>query len=81
MIKENKVSKYLLYAFGEIVFVIIEILITLQINNLNENKKDIIEEKAILESLLENLNIAKKQPESLILEENILKTGLIRILG
>lgn len=39
MIKENKVSKYLLYAIGEIVLVVIGILIALQINNWNENKK------------------------------------------
>ena len=45
MIKERKVSKYLLYAIGEIVLVVIGILIALQINNWNalqkkENLKD-----------------------------------------
>lgn len=39
MIKENKFSKYLLYAIGEIVLVVIGILIALQINNWNENQK------------------------------------------
>jgi len=39
MIKENKVSKYLLYAIGEIVLVVIGILIALQLNNLNEIEK------------------------------------------
>jgi sensor domain CHASE-containing protein len=39
MIKENKVSKYLLYAIGEIVLVVIGILIALQINNQNEFRK------------------------------------------
>ena len=37
---ENKKSKYLKYAIGEIVLVVIGILIALQINNWNENKKD-----------------------------------------
>jgi sensor domain CHASE-containing protein len=39
MIKENKVIKYLLYAIGEIVLVVIGILIALQINNQNEFRK------------------------------------------
>ncbi|MAN60208.1 MAG: hypothetical protein CMC08_10270 [Flavobacteriaceae bacterium] len=39
MLTENKFSKYLLYAIGEIVLVVIGILIALQINNWNENRK------------------------------------------
>lgn len=39
MIKENRVSKYLLYAIGEIVLVVIGILIAIQINDWNENRK------------------------------------------
>lgn len=39
MIKENRVSKYMLYAIGEIVLVVIGILIALQINNWNEGRK------------------------------------------
>ncbi len=51
MIKENKVSKYLLYAIGEILLVVIGIVIALQINNWNENRKKNIEETKILISL------------------------------
>ena len=36
---ENKISKYLLYAMGEIILVVIGILIALSINNWNENRK------------------------------------------
>jgi len=39
MLTENKFSKYLLYAIGEVILVVIGILIALQINNLNENQK------------------------------------------
>ena len=39
MLSENKFSKYLLYAIGEIILVVIGILIALSINNWNENKK------------------------------------------
>jgi len=41
MIKENRASKYLLYAIGEIVLVVIGILIALSINNWNEKNKDL----------------------------------------
>lgn len=40
LIKENKVSKYLLYAIGEIILVVIGILIALGINNWNQKNKD-----------------------------------------
>ena len=39
LIMENKTSKYLKYAIGEIVLVVLGILIALQINNWNENRK------------------------------------------
>ena len=39
LVTENKFSKYLIYAVGEIVLVVIGILIALQINNWNENQK------------------------------------------
>ena len=37
---ENKLSKYLIYAIGEIILVVIGILIALQINNWNQKKQD-----------------------------------------
>ncbi len=81
LITENKFSKYLLYAIGEIILVVIGILIALSINNWNENRKNSIEEKVILENLLENLKLSKKQSELLISEEITLKESLIQILG
>ena len=39
LLAENKISKYLLYAIGEIVLVVIGILIALQINNWNDEQK------------------------------------------
>jgi len=38
MLTENKFSKYLLYAIGEITLVVIGILIALSVNNSNEIK-------------------------------------------
>ena len=48
---ENKFSKYLLYAIGEIVLVVIGILIALQINNWNEERKVNIQELVLLKEL------------------------------
>ena len=67
MIKENKVSNYLLYAIGEIVLVVIGILIALQINNWNESRKlnetereffkgvrsDLLQDKAYMSLIIE----------------------------
>jgi len=39
LLTENKFSKYLIYAIGEIVLVVIGILIALSINNWNEKRK------------------------------------------
>ncbi len=81
LLSEGKTGKYLKYAIGEIILVVIGILIALSINNWNENRKNSIEEKAILENLLENLNLSKKQSEQLISEENQLKQNLIQLLS
>jgi hypothetical protein len=39
LVSQNKISKYLLYAIGEIVLVVLGILIALSINTWNENRK------------------------------------------
>lgn len=57
MIKENKLSKYLLYAIGEIILVVIGILIALQINNANEEKKQRQKEVKYLRNIRNDLNI------------------------
>ena len=40
LLEQNKSGKYLKYAFGEIVLVVIGILIALQINTWNEQRKN-----------------------------------------
>jgi hypothetical protein len=47
----NKMSSYLLYAIGEIVLVMIGILLALQVNNWNEERKQQNELKAILQTI------------------------------
>ncbi len=51
LLMKNKTGKYFKYAIGEIVLVVIGILIALQINNWNEQRKDNIKEQAMLKRL------------------------------
>ena len=51
LMEQNKTGKYLKYAIGEIVLVVIGILIALSINNWNENRKDKISERIALANL------------------------------
>ena len=55
LLTENKFSKYLLYAIGEIVLVVIGILIALQINNWNEYQKERKSERLLLSEIRDNL--------------------------
>jgi hypothetical protein len=55
LLSEGRTRKYLKYAIGEIVLVVIGILIALQLNNLNESKKNSVFEKEILSQIQENL--------------------------
>jgi len=55
MIKENKASKYLLYAIGEIILVVIGILIALQLNNWNIERLNKIEEQSYLKAIKTDL--------------------------
>jgi hypothetical protein len=57
LIMENKTSKYLKYAIGEIVLVVIGILIALQINNWNQNRINKDYELKMLRELVEDLKL------------------------
>ena len=61
LIMENKTSRYLKYAIGEIILVVIGILIALQINNWNENRINRLKEKELEISLLSDFNETKKR--------------------
>ena len=63
LIMENKTGKYLKYAIGEIVLVMIGILLALQVNNWNEKRKSYQTEFEILENLLRDLQLTKLELE------------------
>ncbi|MFL1011542.1 DUF6090 family protein [Flavisericum labens] len=75
LLTDNKFSKYLLYAIGEIILVVIGILIALQIGNLNEQRKKyeqgIIQEKALKIDLQNDLEILKLDLEYITKEIKI----------
>lgn len=55
LIEKNKIGKYLKYAVGEIVLVVIGIVIALQINNWNETRKQYKAEKEFITSVKNDL--------------------------
>jgi len=55
LMEKNKTGKYLKYAIGEIVLVVIGILIALQINNWNEDRKERKQEKEFITSVKKDL--------------------------
>ena len=70
--EQNKTGKYLKYAIGEIILVVIGILIALQINNWNENRKNLISEKVTLTKFLQDL-----QSDSTFFQANINRIKVI----
>jgi len=69
LVVEGKTTNYLKYAIGEIVLVVIGILIALQINNWNEDRKDQLRLKNHYTELLNELNNDKKNLKKAI--ENV----------
>ena len=56
MADDNKPLKYLRYAIGEIVLVVIGILIALQVNNWNVNRNSTLSQEKLLHKLTSDLN-------------------------
>lgn len=57
LLSESKFSKYLLYALGEILLVMVGILLALQVNNWNEQRKDANLTDSYLVALQEDLTL------------------------
>jgi len=76
LLNESKTGKYLKYALGEIVLVVIGILIALQINNWNEQQKHNKSKNNYTKSLIADLEKDSIQ----LIEENIKLTGRLEFL-
>ena len=66
LLMENKTGKYLKYAIGEIVLVVIGILIALSINNWNQKRINSISESLLLKEINTEFKFNKKELESTI---------------
>jgi hypothetical protein len=55
MISENRITRYLTYAIGEIVLVVIGIFLALQLNNWNAGRKEAAKELGLLAEMRQNL--------------------------
>jgi len=65
LLSENKFSKYLIYAIGEIILVVIGILIAISINNWNQNRIDEITLGSYLKRISEEIHNDIESYESL----------------
>ena len=66
MLIQNRVSKYLLYAIGEIILVVIGILIALQVNEWNKERNRQKAEEAIISQLKVDLLQSRTELEEII---------------
>lgn len=66
MLTESKFSKYLLYALGEIILVVVGILIAVAINNSQQNKSIQKKEQTYLKGLQEEFNTSKRKLQELL---------------
>jgi hypothetical protein len=83
MLTENKFGKYMIYAIGEIVLVVIGILIALSINDWNDNQKNKLAEKKYVNDLIKDLkndNISLKQLNIFLEKKSASKTKILPIL-
>ena len=66
LLSQNRVTRYLVYAFGEILLVVIGILIALQVNNWNEGRKEKARERELLIFALENIKADSLSLDSIL---------------
>ena len=77
MADDNKPMKYMRYAIGEIVLVVIGILIALSINNWNENRKTKLRSQVYINELVNDLIIDTLNINTLIKRGNSYKVEVI----
>ena len=71
LLMKNQTGKYFKYAIGEIVLVVIGILIALQINNWNENRKNSAIKKALVIGLISEFEANYNQLQTVIKEDSV----------
>lgn len=80
LILQENIRKYLLYSIGEVLLVVIGILIALQVNNWNEERKTSIEEKNYVLALLDDLENDKHELLTLIENRKLKSDSATKLL-
>ena len=80
LIEKNKTGKYLKYAIGEIVLVVIGILIALQINNWNENRKQQSKIKSVYSVIKSDLKYDVEKFDKIIKNMSIADTIFKKVI-
>ncbi|WP_242202066.1 DUF6090 family protein [Aestuariivivens insulae] len=80
LLSENKFSKYLIYAIGEIILVVIGILIALAVNNWNQENKEKDLEQDLLVRIHRDLVLDTINFKGLITPNNKLREDLKDLL-
>jgi hypothetical protein len=70
LLTENKLSKYLIYAIGEILLIVFGILIAVSINNYNEDKKAQAKERFALAEIISDLDVNIKTLNGIIYNDD-----------
>ncbi len=80
VVSENKLTKYLIYATGEIVLVVIGILIALSINNWNESRKERLQEIQLLTQLQSEFQSNLRQLDRKITLRKMMISSSLKLL-
>ncbi len=80
MFNTSNFSKYILYALGEIILVVIGILLALQINNWNEEKKAAKKEHIYLRAIYSDLKTNDAEFERVLNKTNRVANASFRLL-
>ena len=80
LLLENKTTKYIKYAIGEIILVVIGILIALAINNHSEKEKELKKEQAYLKEINLDFKSNKVQLDSIISINKVSLHAGVRLL-
>ena len=71
---QNQTGKYLKYAIGEIILVVVGILIALQINSWNENRQESIKEDYYLKSIRSSIDLSQAEFDRVINDAELVKS-------
>jgi len=71
LMETGKTSKYLKYAIGEILLVVIGILLALSLNNWNESRKNELIKNRLIEDLVLELRSSKEKIDEVIITGNL----------